>query len=93
MKKLLTIAGGITVVGVALVFAQATTTLPYLDYLGLHIGAKSTDKIGFYGKTPIVQPAGNIVLTSGCAAAEIQVKVNTLHSNLVNLGLIKTNAP
>jgi len=55
MKKTFLILAGVSVVAVAAVFAQATGQLPWLDYLGLHIGARASDKIGFYGATPVVR--------------------------------------
>lgn len=70
---------------------------------GVEIGTADTQKIAFYGATPIVQPAGAAqaaVVTTGATdvapfgyteaqANAIVALVNEMRSTLVNLGLMK----
>lgn len=55
---------------------------------GYLVGEAVTDKIGFYGTTPVVQPASaaQAVCTD---AASVIVLANALRLALVNLGVIK----
>lgn len=92
MKKILLTSALVAAVAVA-VYAQATTRLPWLDYRGLHIGDAATDKIGFYGAAPVSRQAVNLTLTNGATVAECVTKLQSIHTALLNLGLVKTNAP
>lgn len=58
---------------------------------GTRLGQSATDRVGFYGATPIVQPAGatQAALTTTPTTAEIRDAVNGIRSALVALGLIK----
>lgn len=51
---------------------------------GMKIATVSTQKIGFYGKTPIVRPSLAVAATD---AATTQTLANSLRSALINLGL------
>lgn len=70
---------------------------------GYEVGRSATDKVGFYGTTPIVQPSGASQAAVGTAAATtttphgfatgtqadaIVTLVNEMRSVLVNLGLM-----
>jgi hypothetical protein len=69
---------------------------------GMIFGTATTEKIGFFGATPIVQPttasqAAFVVTTTATATtalleadmSELGILVNALRLALVNLGLIK----
>lgn len=92
MKKYLLIASGCVLVAFA-VFAQTDAVRVWSDYLGLHVGSKATEKIGFYGKTPVAQQGIGITLTNGAALAECVTKLQRIHTALINSGLCKTNSP
>jgi hypothetical protein len=61
------------------------------DGKGLHVTAAATDKIGFYGVTPVAQPSG-ATQAAATDAASTQALANALRTALVNLGLIKGSA-
>jgi len=54
---------------------------------GVKIGNTSGSKIGFYGVTPVVQPAANAD-TSGATLANLEIEVNQLKATLRSLGLL-----
>lgn len=56
---------------------------------GLKIGTTATQKIGFYGVTPIVQPTIAAAPTNGADLAEVITWCQGVRSNLVNLGIAK----
>ena len=69
---------------------------------GAYLGQDSSDKIGFYGTTPVAQPASasqaaasaTTTTTATTTALEtdldaVRVLVNQLRSELVTLGIIK----
>jgi hypothetical protein len=55
MKKQLLIVAGMVGIAAVAVFAQTAAVYVWSDNLGLHIGTKATDKIGFYNATPVVK--------------------------------------
>lgn len=55
---------------------------------GVSLGQAATDKISFYGVTPIVQPA--IIATATATATNAAAAVNSVILALQNLGLIST---
>jgi hypothetical protein len=57
---------------------------------GAQMGKSATEKIGFYGKTPIVQPSVTWPNTGTATTTLNETKVNRLMTALVNLGLIVT---
>ena len=64
-------------------------TYERLDYGsddGCQMGIASTDKIGFYGATPIVQ--ATLAQTTTITATQLRAEVTALQNALVNLGLI-----
>lgn len=66
------------------------TTYEIIDYGssdGAQIGSSATKKIGFYGATPVVRPAG---LADATDAATAITRVNGLITALETLGLIAT---
>lgn len=58
---------------------------------GLKIGEAVTDKVGFFGVTPVVQQAaaGQAAATDAATALTL---ANAMRTALVNLGLIKGSA-
>jgi hypothetical protein len=57
---------------------------------GVTFGQSATDKIGFYGKTPIVQPSVTWPNTGTATTTLNETKCNRLMAALVNLGIIVT---
>jgi len=57
---------------------------------GCQLGGAATDKIGFYGATPIVKPSVTWPNTGTATTALNETKVNRIMAALVNLGLIVT---
>lgn len=55
---------------------------------GSSLGQSSTDKIGFYGKTPVAQAATFAALTTTPTTAEIRDAVNSIRTALINLGFV-----
>lgn len=54
---------------------------------GTKLGQSATDKVGFYGATPVVQPAG---IADATDAATAITKCNAVIAALETLGLIAT---
>lgn len=54
------------------------------------MGDAATDKLGFFGKTPIVQPSVTWPNTATATTTLNETKCNRLMVALVNLGLIVT---
>lgn len=68
-------------------------TYERLDYGsadGCQIGGAATDKIGFYGATPVVKPSVTWPGTATATTALNEAKVNRIMAALVTLGLIVT---
>jgi hypothetical protein len=57
---------------------------------GAQVGKSATEKIGFYGKTPIVQPSVTWPDTATATTTLNETKCQRLMTALVNLGLIVT---
>lgn len=57
---------------------------------GAHVGQSSTDKVGFYGATPIVRPSVTWPNTATATTTLNETKANRLMAALVSLGLIVT---
>lgn len=55
---------------------------------GAQIGASATEKVAFYGKTPVVQGAAVTTLATTPTATDIAVAVNSIISRLQNIGII-----
>lgn len=73
--------------------SMTTTQIGYGDGNGTIIGASATDKIGFYGKTPIVQVAtssthstSNIASSTAFSATHAAILTDVVNT-LINLGL------
>jgi hypothetical protein len=57
--------------------------------IGVKIGTGTTQKLGFYNATPIVQPSANAD-TSGATLGDLETEVNQIKQLLRNLGLMAT---
>jgi hypothetical protein len=57
---------------------------------GALVGSSATEKIGFFGKTPIVRPSVTWPNTGTATTTLNETKVNRIMAALVNLGLIVT---
>lgn len=57
---------------------------------GCMVGQSATDKVGFFGTTPVVQQAITAVATGTATTALNETKINRLYTALRNLGLITT---
>ncbi len=57
---------------------------------GMVVGQSATDKIGFYGKAPIVKPSVTWPNTGTATTTLNELKANRLMAALVALGLIVT---
>lgn len=54
---------------------------------GTRLGQSSTDKVSFYGATPVVRPAAITAISNTATGTEIATAVNALRSALTTLGL------
>jgi hypothetical protein len=57
--------------------------------IGVKIGTGTTQKLGFYNATPVVQPSANAD-TSGATLGDLETEVNQIKQLLRNLGLMAT---
>jgi hypothetical protein len=55
---------------------------------GIVLGRSSTDLVGFYGETPVVQGAAVTTLATTPTATDIATAVNSIISRLQTVGLI-----
>lgn len=57
---------------------------------GVCLGQSATEKVGFFGTTPVVQPAITAVATATATTTLNETKINRLYTALRNIGLITT---
>lgn len=57
---------------------------------GAQLGGASTDKVGFFGATPVARPAVTAVATATATTTLNETKINRLYAALRTLGLIST---
>lgn len=55
---------------------------------GVKLGQSTTDKIGFYGVTPVVQGSAVTTLATTPTATDIATAVNSIISRLQTVGII-----
>lgn len=55
---------------------------------GTRLGQSSTDKIGFYGATPVVRGSAVTTLATTPTATDIATAVNSIISRLQTVGII-----
>lgn len=75
---------------------MATNSATDVEYLGANasggmcIGLSATEKVGFFGTTPVVQQAITAVATATATTTLNERKIDRLYVALRNLGLITT---
>lgn len=75
---------------------MATAKATDVEYLGANasggmcVGRSATEKIGFFGTTPVVQRAITAVGTTTATTALNETKIDRLYTALISLGLITT---
>ena len=57
---------------------------------GVTMGLDATEKLSFYGATPIIQPAISAVGTTTATTALNETKIDRLYTALENIGIIAT---
>jgi len=57
---------------------------------GIQVGKASTEKVGFFGATPVVQVAITAVGTTTATTTLNETRITRLYTALVNIGLINT---
>ncbi len=57
---------------------------------GSCLGTASTEKVGFYGTTPIVRPSITAVGTTTATTALNETKIDRLYTALRSIGIIDT---
>ena len=68
--------------------------MPTYNYLGdgnpdgTIIGQSASEKIGFYGATPVVQASA--ITTTGSTSPSMKTRINSILTVLRNLGIIAT---
>jgi hypothetical protein len=67
-------------------YEQATYNSP----TGAQVGKSATEKVGFFGATPVVQVAITAVTTATATTTLNETKINRLYAALRTLGLINT---
>lgn len=70
--------------------AQDYEQVTYNSPTGAMIGQSATEKVGFFGATPVVQQAITAVATATETTALNETKIDRLYAALINLGLITT---
>jgi hypothetical protein len=68
--------------------AQDFEQVTYNGPSGAQIGKSATEKVGFYGATPVVQGAAVTTLATTPTATDIAIAVNSIISRLQSVGLI-----
>ncbi len=75
---------------------MATAKATDVEYLGgnasggMCVGLSATEKVGFFGTTPVVQQAITAVGTTTATTALNETKIDRLYTALINLGLVTT---
>jgi hypothetical protein len=68
--------------------AQDFEQVTYNGPSGAQIGKSATEKVGFYGATPVVQGSAVTTLATTPTATDIATAVNSIISRLQSVGLI-----
>jgi len=70
--------------------AQDYEQVTYNAPSGAQVGASSTEKVGFFGATPIARPSVTWRNTTTATTSTNKVRINRIYAALINLGLIVT---
>jgi hypothetical protein len=68
--------------------AQDYEQVTYNGPTGAQVGKSATEKLGFYGATPVVQGAAVTTLATTPTATDIATAVNSIISRLQTVGII-----
>lgn len=68
--------------------AQDYEQVTYNAPAGAQIGQSSTEKVGFYGATPVVKGAAVTALVTTPTATDIATAVNSIITRLQTIGII-----
>jgi hypothetical protein len=68
--------------------SQDYEQVTYNGPTGAQLGASASEKIGFYGATPVVQGAAVTTLATTPTATDIATAVNSIISRLQTIGII-----
>ena len=68
--------------------AQDFEQVTYNGPSGAQLGKAATEKIGFYGATPVVQGAAVTALVTTPTATDIATAVNSIITRLQTIGII-----
>lgn len=68
--------------------AQDYEQVTYNAPAGAQIGSSATEKVGFYGETPVVQGSAVTTLATTPTATDIATAVNSIISRLQSIGII-----
>lgn len=71
--------------------AQDYEQVTYGSPDGAQVGGASTDKIGFWGATPVARQSITAVATATATTALNETKINRLYAALRTIGLIATD--
>lgn len=55
---------------------------------GVQVGKATTEKVGFYGTAPVVQPSITAVATTTATTTLNKTKIDRLYTALVSLGIV-----
>lgn len=73
---------------------ETTSNIRYLggdaDSDGVCVGFDATNKVGFFGATPVVRPSITAVGTTTATTALNETKIDRLYSALRTIGIIDT---
>lgn len=68
--------------------AQDYEQVTYNGPAGAQVGQSATEKVGFYGATPVVQGSAVTTLATTPTATDIATAVNSIISRLQTIGII-----
>lgn len=57
---------------------------------GAQVGSSSTEKVGFFGKTPIARPSVTWRNTTTATTSTNKLRINRIYAALTALGLVTT---
>ena len=57
---------------------------------GMGVGLSATEKVGFFGTTPVVRPSITAVATTTATTALNETKIDRLYTALLAIGIIDT---